>query len=291
VKSYFATPGGEVKRHMENVNMRKYLLMAILMIANGSALTLKDIVVKYDCKMEDKSCLGEMSIRQSAILMELPLLKFVEKIENSESSSKTYVYNGKECGSSEYGNILKNDVERFVELDDILYTMINCAKYLSIKSILMPEFYVNDSILRFPRLNADIMAKALIKSIICNPFEVIYRSKTQTFNDYVDCKSVSKNFKYSVGGLEKKSLYIIAKKRNPKNELILLDIGETNDFGQMTFYSDSSELKIKPSLKNIRSFGISDAIVIRLTGRLDRSIFDLSYFPNLGTLKGTPVTR
>lgn len=275
---------------MENMNMKKYSLMAMLMMTNGSALTLKDVVVKYDCKMEGKSCLGEISIRQEAILMELPLLKLVEKIENSESSSKTYIYDGKECGSHEYSNILKNDVERFVSLDHVLYSLTSCAKSLSIKSILIPEFYINDAILKFPRFNTNIMVKALIKDIICNPFEIIYRAKTQTFNDDVDCESVSKNFIYSIGGLEKKSLYMIAKKRNPKNELILLDIGETNDFGQITFYSDSSTLNIQTSLKNIRNFGISDAIVIRLTGRLDHNIFDLSYFPNLGTLKGTPIT-
>lgn len=272
--------------------MKKWMMAVGLVLVSGSAGAVQDIVFKGDpCKITEMMCWDHMLIRQNALFAKLPNLK-MEKRTFGTHVATIYSYNGQACGSwPEGNNIPMVEGEKYIKIDDLPYALFGCAKSIRIKSLSKPILYIHDASFDLSGNGSGAVVRSLIAKSIGSYLSKTIQSINQTFSDKVSYGLVLANYQFSTTGMYKNSLYAIVKNMDSQMGALGLEIGETDASGKMTFYSDTPNLTFHPSLKGFENFKANDAVMIRLTGRLDQDIFDFDHPPKLSTLKGAPIAR
>lgn len=268
----------------------KWLILIGLILISGNAVALKDSpkdsLMLYYCREKNKDCYGNMYIRYNAILSKMKDLKFTEEKDRWGETQRTYTYKNKPCGGWSNNDFTKWNKEQYVDLFSLPLALFECGGSAKINSLSKPVLYIDNIGFDLSGDKNDAIARFLTYRLLCNPVNTLYEAENQIFHSYMSCDLVEKNYEFVAKNLFPKALYLIVKKREHWSESIVIEVGEANDAGQMTFRSDSSELRFKSSFQGFEKFDSEDAIMIRMTGRLDRDLFDLDYFPLVADLKG-----
>ena len=272
--------------------MKKWMMLVGLVLISGSAWAVQDVVFKGNpCKITDMMCWDHMLIRQNALFAKLPNLK-MEKRTFGTHVATIYSYDGEACGSwPEGNNIPMIDGEKYIKVDDLPYALFACAKSIRIKSLSKPVLYIGDTSFDLSVNGSRAVVRSLIAKSVGSPMSKTIQSINQTFSDKVGYGLVFAKYQFSISGMYKNSLYVIVKNLDSRMGALAIEIGEADASGKMTFYSDTPDLTFHPSLKGFENFKSNDAVMIRLTGRLDRDIFDFEHPPKLSTLKGSAIAQ
>jgi hypothetical protein len=272
--------------------VKKWMMLVGLVLGSGSALAAPDVISQGEvCKITDRGCSENILIRQAAIFTKLPDLK-EEVFKSGSSIVKLYRYKGKSCGGwPQTSGLTTINEEKYIKLDSLSYALIPCISSVKISGLSKPIISFDGVSFDLSRVGNASNTRDLISGIVGTPISKIAEATSQIFGGYSSWSLVYSNYKFNVGGLIPKSLYLTVKNSDPLWGSLLLEISETDTLGKMIFYSDTPDLKFKPSLKDFENFKANDAIMIRLTGRFDRDIFDFSHPPKLTTLKGIPAVH
>jgi hypothetical protein len=271
--------------------MKKWLVLIGLVLSSGGVLAERDVIIhRSTCQEDPKNCGEIVFVRQESIFKNILELKTgVENIKNS--SIELVKYKNKECNSWSNKEAIEIHKEQYIGLKSLYRALAYCVSPIKISKLADSEIAFAEFKIKIPEIKEYSYAQSLIYNMIGSPLCILDQVENQTFNKACGWMGIPSRYKYFAGNLISDSIYIIVKNSTTDSNSLAIVISETDRFGKMSFDLDTAISNFKPSFKGFDKFDSTSAVMIRLTGRLDRNIFDFDHPPKLTTLKGTPIAR